>query len=223
ASSSILEGESGFFQAYARTSMASPIVLFPEGDAEILSVFNKPVPACNFAQSPCQAALEAARRIGGDSRRIAAVRIDTTLAAVRYPGCAAKGPFRYALQAKMSIPFGVAATLARGAIEEGNYSNLDDGEIARLMSGTTLASDGQYTAAFPARQGARVTLSLDDGTSVVSEMDDVVAADSELIHRRFRQAAGAVVGAQRAMEIEDIVDRLDTEPDAGVLAMLCAA
>ncbi len=223
ASASILEGEGGFFQAYARTSMASPIVLFPEGDAEILSVFNKPVPACNFAQSPCQAALEAARRIGGDSRRIAAVRIDTTLAAVRYPGCAAKGPFRYALQAKMSIPFGVAATLARGAIEEGNYSNLDDGEIARLMSGTTLASDGQYTAAFPARQGARVTLSLDDGTSVVSEMDDVVAADSELIHRRFRQAASAVVGAQRAMEIEDIVDRLDTEPDAGVLAMLCAA
>ncbi|SHH50153.1 MmgE/PrpD family protein [Pollutimonas bauzanensis] len=223
ASASILEGEGGFFQAYARTSMASPIVLFPEGDAEILSVFNKPVPACNFAQSPCQAALEAARRIGGDSRRIAAVRIDTTLAAVRYPGCAAKGPFRYALQAKMSIPFGVAATLARGAIEEGNYSNLDDGEIARLMSGTTLASDGQYTAAFPARQGARVTLSLDDGTSVVSEMDDVVAADSELIRRRFRQAASAVVGAQRAMEIEDIVDRLDTEPDAGVLAMLCAA
>lgn len=223
ASPTILEGEAGFFQAYGRTSMARPVVLFPEGGAEILSVFNKAVPACNFAQSPCQAALNAMGQIEGDSRRITAIRIDTTLAAIRYPGCSAKGPFNYALQAKMSIPFGVAATLASGAIEEKNYSNLHHAEIDRLMSVTTLASDGPYTAAFPGRQGARITLLLDNGDSVTGALDDVVAADSDLIHRRFTEAASTVVGAQRAKQIETVVDQWDTQTDAGELARLCAA
>lgn len=222
ASPSILDGEAGFFQAYARTSLASPIVLFPGGDAEILSVFNKAAPACNFAQSPCQAALEAVRKIGKDTHRIAAVRIETTYAAIRYPGCDAKGPFHYALQAKMSIPFGVAATLVNNAIEEDNYSHLNDQEIVRLMSVTTLTSDQQYTAAYPKLQGARVTLRLDDGTLVMGALDDVMAADSELIHQRFRQAAGAVLSSERVAQIESMVDQFDMELDAGKLASLCA-
>ena len=39
----------------------------------------------------------------------------------RYPGCDFAGPFQRALQAKMSIQFGVAATLQRRAIAEENY------------------------------------------------------------------------------------------------------
>jgi hypothetical protein len=37
-------------------------------------------------------------------------------AAVRYPGCDSKGPYRNALQAKMSIRFSVAATLLGGVL-----------------------------------------------------------------------------------------------------------
>ena len=124
----------------------------------------------------------AVRQAGG--RRIESVRIDTTHAAVRYPGCDAAGPFRHALQAKMSILFGVAATLARGAIAEDNYRRLDDPGIARLIAATTLRADDGYSAAFPARQGARVTLLLDDGASVDAALDDVVAADETLIRER---------------------------------------
>src|SRR3546814_3450056 len=76
ASASILEGEAGFFQAYARAQLHEDIALFADGRAEIERVFNKPAPACNFAQSPCQAALRAVRLAG--ARRIEAVRIDTT-------------------------------------------------------------------------------------------------------------------------------------------------
>lgn len=223
ASDSILEGEAGVFRAYARAPLAAPIELFADGAAEICAVFNKPVPACNFAQSPCQAALRAVQAVAGDSRRIVAVRIDTTHAAIAYPGCDAKGPFAHALQAKMSIPFGVAATLARGAIEESNYSRLDDLEIVRLMSMTTLAQDPAYTAAFPARQGARVTLTLDDGATARGALDDVVAADDALIRERFRSAAGAALGGERAAQIEDMVDRYEQAPDAGALARLCAS
>ena len=221
ASASILEGQAGFFQAYARAPLQEDIVLFADGRAEIDAVFNKPVPACNFAQSPCQAALQAWRQVS--TRRIDAVRIETTDAAVRYPGCDAMGPFQHALQAKMSIPFGVAATLARGVIAEDNYRRLDDAEVGRLVAATTLCADAAYSAAFPARQGARVTLLLEDGSSVGAAQDDVVAADDALIRQRFRQAAAAVLGADTAARIEDLVDRYELVPDAAALPRLCAA
>ncbi|MCQ9617019.1 MmgE/PrpD family protein [Paenalcaligenes niemegkensis] len=222
ASESILEGEAGLFQAYGRVSMADPIVLFANGEAEILSVFNKAVPACNFAQSPCQAALKAIGQLRGGSQQIVAVRIDSTLAAVRYPGCSSTGPFNYALQAKMSIVFGVAATLVNRDIQENNYSQLNDAEILRLVAATTLRSDGRYTAAFPEKQGARVTLFLEDGEVLSAELDDVIEADAALIHTRCLEAARSVMGQRRAQQIVALVDSFEAEPDAALLATLCS-
>src|SRR3546814_14326326 len=59
ASASILEGEAGFFPAYARAPLREDIVLFDGGRAELEQGFHKPAPARTFAQSPCQAALPA--------------------------------------------------------------------------------------------------------------------------------------------------------------------
>jgi 2-methylcitrate dehydratase PrpD len=221
ASDTILEGEAGLFTAFARRPLEDAITLFPDGDVEILAVFNKPVPACNFAQSPCQAALQVAREIGG-SDRITEIAIETSEAGVRYPGCNATGPFDRALQAKMSIQFGVAATLARGRIAEENYSRLADAEIARLVSLTTLRSDPLYTAAFPAAQGARVTVTLDDGTRISRALDDVVFATPEFVRERFRAACGELLGEARAADIEAFIDGMEHQTDAGRLAALCA-
>lgn len=220
ASADIIEGEAGMFRAYARRAVEDDIVLFADGAAEILAVFNKAVPACNFAQTPCQAALEASRQRGG--QRVEAIHIAASDAALRYPGCSATGPFDYALQAKMSIPFGVAAAIARDAIAEDNYARLDDVEIARLIGVTTLVADPAYTAAFPGAQGARVTLRLADGATVSAALPDVVAASPELIRSRFVAAANAVLGADRAADILALIDGLEDEPDISRLDALCA-
>ena len=219
-STSILEGEAGFFAAYARAPLAVDLTLFAREQPEIMSVFNKAVPACNFAQSPCQAALAIAPRLGG--RAITEVRIETTRTALAYPGCDAVGPFERALQAKMSIPFGVAATLAHGGIEESNYARLDDPAIERLLAVTRLVADPVYTAAFPARQGARVTVRLADGEELSEALDDVRAADDDLIRRRFLAAATRVMGEASAQRIATFVDTLQDMPDAGELASLYA-
>ncbi|WP_224404874.1 MmgE/PrpD family protein [Afifella sp. IM 167] len=222
ASPSILEGEAGLFAAFRRAPMEGAITLFPEGESEIEAVFNKPVPACNFAQSPCQAALAAIERVAGGSSAVERVEIATSEAAVRYPGCDAFGPFERALQAKMSIPFGVAAAIAAGEIAEANYARLGDAEIARLIGATTLTADAAFTAAFPQRQGARVTLHLKDGTEITEELDDVVFATPELVRSRFMAAAGDALGAGRAEEIAAFVDGLEGASDAGALARLAA-
>lgn len=222
ASPDVLEGESGLFAAFARRPLeparAAAIALFPDGAAEILAVFNKPVPACNFAQTPCQAALLAARSLaarGLQSRDVAGIAIEVSDAARRYPGCDATGPFAWPLQAKMSIPFGVAATIASGRIAEDNYGRLADAEIVRLIDATRLVDTPALTARFPAEQGARVTLALADGTTIAHALDDVVAATPELVRERFAQAGTDAIGAARLQRLAAFVDALGQQADAG--------
>jgi 2-methylcitrate dehydratase PrpD len=149
------------------------------------------------------------------------VSIGVPEAAARYPGCDSAGPFGNALQAKMSIPFSVAAVLARGVLEEDNYARVDDPETLRLIDRTDLRSEPGFTAAFPANQGAEVRVGLRNGTTVRQRLDNVIAATPEEIRARFRQAAGGVIGDGRAKRLEQSVDDCASLSDSRVIAGLC--
>lgn len=221
ASPTIIEGPAGTVAAYARTALQDRLALFTDGDAEIMAVFNKQVPACNFAQSPCQAAVTALRKADVDSTAITKIRVDTYEAALNYPGCAHKGPFQTPLQAKMSIAFGVAAALARGEIAEANYAELDNAEIARLVGLVDFTIDRGLNEAFPQRQGTRVTLELSDGRSVSHAMDDIAFADSALIESRFVKAAEARLGKARAASILADIAGLKSLDDVSGIIRAC--
>jgi 2-methylcitrate dehydratase PrpD len=222
ASESILEGEAGLFAAFRRQPFpARGIELFAGAQPEIMAVYNKPVPACNFAQTACQAALSVARRLDGDLSAVRSVLVRLPAAAIRYPGCNFAGPYERALQAKMSIQFGVAAAIEQRVIAEDNYRRLDDPSIRRLISLMRLEEDEVLTARFPAAQGAEVRVSLADGSLVMERLDDVIPADRDLIRARFHEATARVLGAARAHEIAACIDDLEAEPDAGRVAALC--
>lgn len=220
ASETILEGEAGLFAAYRRQRAPDEIRLFAGGEAEIMAVYNKPAPACNFAQTASQAALRVTHELAGTDA-IERVVIRVPEAAVRYPGCDAAGPYWNALQAKMSIPFSVAATLARGEIDEENYASLDDPEILRLVAATDLQGDVTLTAAFPARQGAEVTVHLRDGKTIRHSLRDVIAATPAEIRSRFRAAASSVIGEDRARQLEQAIDGCEQLGAASVIAAAC--
>jgi len=211
AAESALDGQAGLFACAGRAARLSEVTPFRNGDWEILSVYYKPAPACNYAQTACQAALS----IGVPAREIETVAVKASAAAVSYPGCDFKGPFKRILQAKMSIQYCVAATLFHGAIAEENYRRLDDPEIARLVAAMTLEVSDDFTAAYPGRQGAEVSVRLRNGETRTIRMDDVAPATPDEIRRRFRVAAGA-----RAAEIEAFVDSLERKRDAGALGKL---
>src|SRR5690349_13926150 len=219
ASETILEGEAGLFAAFRRQAAPTEIRLFGGAEPEIMAVYNKPAPACNFAQTAAQTALRVARELG-TSEDIATISIRVPEAAARYPGCDSKGPFHNALQAKMSIPFSVAAVLVRGALEEENYAQVDDIRILRLVERTDLQSAADLTAAFPANQGAEVLVGLHNGTTIHQRLDNVVAATPEDIRARFRQAASSVIG-DRARDLEELVDNCTSLPDSRVIAARC--
>jgi 2-methylcitrate dehydratase PrpD len=217
----IFEGEAGLFASFARKPF-KPITLFPDGEADILAVYNKPVAACNFAQTACQAALRIASEFTPQTAKVDKVFIRVANAAVRYPGCDFQGPFERALQAKMSIQYGVASALVHGRLGEANYQELDDPEVLRIVHASELRDDAEFTAAFPAAQGAEVEVILADGRRLKTSLHDVVPATEADIRARFRVAAGALLGSDRADAIEDFVDRIETSRNAGKLASLCA-
>ena len=220
ASETILEGEAGLFAAYRREPAPAAIRLFAGRQPEIMAVYNKPVPACNFAQTAAQAALRAARELA-KSEDIERILIRVPEAAARYPGCNSKGPYRNALQAKMSIPFSVAAVLARGAIAEDNYAQIDDPRILGLVDRTDLECDSGFTAAFPAQQGAEIVVGLRNGNTIRQRLDNVIAATPQEIRARFRQAAADVVGDRRALHLEELVDGCEFLSDGRVIAAQC--
>lgn len=220
ASETSLDGQAGLFAALRRQHKIREVTLFTRERPEILEVYHKPVPACNYAQTATQLAQTLAREDAVRSADITAIKVKATAAAVDYPGCNYPGPFTKTLQAKMSIHFCVAAALSRGVIEEANYRNLSDPEINRLAAITTIEIDPALTAAYPAKQGAEVIVTLKDGRTVRSGLADVVPATPEQIRTRFRCAAEKVLGAEATAAAENFIDKLDQQHDAGALATL---
>ncbi len=199
ASETSLDGRAGLFAALGRGDRISSVKPFQRGEWEILSVYYKPAPACNYAQTACQAALAS----GIESADIREIRVACSAAAVAYPGCNYSGPFDRVLQAKMSIQYCVAATLATGKIEEANYALLDDPEVRRLISVMSLESDAEFTASYPAAQGAEVTLTMRDGSTHQHRLRDLVPSSPDQIRARFPSPSPLL----------DFIDTLEAQTD----------
>jgi 2-methylcitrate dehydratase PrpD len=219
ASPSALDGEAGLFAALRKRSAASKVELF-QSAPEILSVYHKPVPACNFAQTASQAALRIARDGKSAIDRIASITIRVPRAGVLYPGCDYTGPFAHILQAKMSIQYNVAAALIEGGVSEKNFKLLNDARLHELIGLMTLEIDDEMTRAYPGKQGGEVEVRDSSGATQKLRLDDVVNATSADVRERFRAAVEGAVGKARAQEIEDCIDGLDRSDDAGRLSLL---
>jgi 2-methylcitrate dehydratase PrpD len=217
-----LDGEAGLLTAYRPDHRAPEVRLF-DGEPEIMSVFFKPVPVCNFAQTPCLAAVALTKGDRFDPSEIVAVEVSASRAAKAYPGCDYPGPFARILQAKMSIHYAVASALLRGSVDEASYLKLDDPALLALAAKVTVHAGDDFTAAFPAKQGAEVTVRLKDGRILSHRLQDVVPADLDLIRRRFRSAAAKAIGADAARALEAAVDDLDRSTDVGALMQLALA
>ncbi len=221
ASPSALDGEAGMFASLKKRSAASKVELF-RGAPEILSVYHKPVPACNFAQTASQAALAIARE-GVSIERIREIRIRVPRAGALYPGCDYTGPFAHVLQAKMSIQYNVAAALIRGGVTERNFDLLNDARLHQLLGMTNLEVDDEMTRAYPGKQGGEVEIRETGGASRRVRLEDVVNATAVEVQARFRGAVEESFGLSRAREIEDCIQSLDRSDDAGRLGALLRA
>jgi hypothetical protein len=116
----------------------------------------------------------------------------------------------------MSIP---AASLlcARGALE-GNYARVD-------RPGRHASSNGSSCKAsrvLRSVSGDRAPRSSwAQRKTIHQRLDNVIAATSEEIRVRFRQAASDAIGDQRTLKLEELVDNCASLPDSRVIAAWC--
>lgn len=220
ASESALDGPAGLFAAYGGVRRDA---LDLDGDWEILAAYHKPVPACNYAQTPAQAALAVRRAQAFEARDVESVLVKSFPEAIAYPGCDHTGPYRTQLQAKMSIQFTVAAVLVHGRLDDEVFRAFGaDGEVAALARRVRLENDPELARGYPQRQGAEVIATLRDGRAVARRLAELEPLDAAGVRSRSRAALARLLGDPRAAEIEREIDALTASPDAGRLARLLA-
>jgi 2-methylcitrate dehydratase PrpD len=178
------------------------------------------VPACNFAQTPAQAALALAQRHAFRAADIDSVVVRVTKAAALYPGCDASGPFEHVLQAKMSIHYNVAAALAHGNFAERNYVPQQNLEVQALAKRVRIEIDPGFTSAFPAKQGAALVVCMRDGKTLEQSADNVEPTDADGVHERFFAAASVALGENRALKLDALIGTLESCANAAELARL---
>lgn len=221
ASPTALDGDAGMLAAFRRPRPPQVPELFADRP-EILAVFFKPVPACNFAQTPAQAALALAQQHKLRATDIDSVTVRVTKAAALYPGCDANGPFEHILQAKMSIQYNVAAALVHGNFAERNYVPLENPDVQSLAKRVAVKIDAALTAAYPAKQGAAVVVRTHGGETLEHGADNVEPTDAEGVHERFFAAAASALGEPRARELDSLIGTLETCADAAMLSRLAS-
>jgi len=222
ASHDAIDGQAGLFASLKKADAGSRFEMF-SATPEILSVYHKPVPACNFAQTATQAALAISLEHEVDAKDIAGIRIRVPHSAAVYPGCDFSGPFENILQAKMSIQFNVTAALLNHGVTENNFSALNQAELQRLLSVTTLAVDPLMTQAYPAKQGGEVFVTLADGTVYHTRLENVVNATHEAVQARFKEAAITRLGQSRADVLEAFILNIESSEDVGLIGALMQA
>ncbi|ENY80182.1 hypothetical protein EBMC1_15514 [Sphingopyxis sp. MC1] len=189
----ILEGADGLFAAFGCGERAGS--LFAEAfdlskPRAILGVRHKPVSGCNFVQTPVAAMVQTTARDALHSDQVERIVLDTFTEARVYPGCDHAGPFTSVQQSKMSLQFAICAALVHEQLDETAYADFDHPEMQRLLPQVEIGIDPEFEAAFPGRQGARVTLHLTDGTTRATTIDDVPWLDDEAVLARFRREIG---------------------------------
>jgi 2-methylcitrate dehydratase PrpD len=212
-----LEGESGFYKAFA--AGAPPLVL--EG-WEIRDVTFKPYPGCAFNQSPVHALRLLLRQHAISTGEVEQATVDMNPQDLGYPGVSSYGPFETSAGAIMSGPFMLAATLRDGAPAWAHFAQeYGAGPLHAASRIVRLRADDSL-----ARWTCRIGVRLRDGSSheilfkearpfVMDWQDTVELLRPVVAEWRLPDAQ------QRFADLQTMLGHFERGGDGGALLTLC--
>ncbi|KAF2104487.1 2-methylcitrate dehydratase PrpD [Rhizodiscina lignyota] len=210
-SETILEGRAGLFAAFNASQGES---LFRKGLAGeigkgLMDIRFKPVPGCNYAQTPLATALRCTKN-HDLSAGIKRVVVDCTIGAKNYPGCDNPGPFSTIQETKMSIQFGVCGALLNGNVSEQLFKKYHDATITKMAAECVVEAAKEYDQSFSeGRQPARVEVTLADGTTVKEELPDVPWVDSNGVVSRFLEDTKPMLSSEDSRKKMDLAEGIN--------------
>ncbi|CAM3799747.1 MmgE/PrpD family protein [Bordetella tumulicola] len=134
ASPSIFEGESGYYQAYARTAQQAGASIEQLGKRFLIEdTVYKERPVCIFVQTPVHLAHQLAVQHQLDAHRITRVTVRAPMLTLTNPGYQNVAPYASPLKARISARFTVAAALLGRPIDTyAYYDQTDDSQVLGL-------------------------------------------------------------------------------------------
>ena len=215
----LFEGDMGFWQ-----QVSGPFTIARLGgpaatDWMLPKTSIKFVPAEYHGQSAIAAAFELRPKIG-DPARIRSIEIATFRVAVEIIG---QDPEKWRPRtretADHSLPYCTAVALVDGTVsaEQFTEARLADPALLDLVSRTTVVEDPKLTAGYPNGIPNRVTVTLDDGSSFVSEVsfppghDKNPLTDAQLAVK-FHGLIDPVLGRERGEAIWGRLSKLEADP-----------
>jgi 2-methylcitrate dehydratase len=214
----LFEGEMGFFQQvsgpFSLTKLGGPTA----ADWMLVKTSIKFVPAEYHSQSAIAAAF-ALRAQVPDPSRIRDIEIATFRTAVEIIG---KDPEKWRPRtretADHSLPYCTVVALIDGEISARQFTaqRMSDPALLDLVARTRVVEDPRLTKGYPAGTPNRVTVTLDDGKKLVSEIafppghDQNPLSDRQLADK-FHGLVDPVLGRGRADQIWERVSRLEDD------------
>jgi 2-methylcitrate dehydratase PrpD len=210
----ILEGEVGFGAALADDPDWRLAVDGLGTDYNITRITQKNHACCGHTFAAIDAAIELRSRHGISPDQIKEIQVASYQTALDVTG-----NFRPAtvFECKFSLPYVVSHALHYGAVRLNAFEadRLSDSSIRNLMTTLTLSSDEELTARFPRQRAARLSLLLNDGTSLEHFSPyrkgdpESPLSDAELVDK-FNELTIPVIGSERADRLQRQVWTLDT-------------
>lgn len=216
AAGDILTGPAGMLAAFGRTGHAVALRANLGKTFEILTIVHKPAPACIHVQAPSQVALHLVKQQELSPDKIAHVLIEVTEAAAKYPGCDNAGPFPHKVSGQMSIQFAVASILRTGRIDIANWKDHANPEFFDLAQRCSVEISPELDAEFPEKNGARVTVTMRDGTVSAHEQPDFQSMSLSALVERLKEFSQGVLPNGSALAFLDRLDSLEVHNNVRV-------
>lgn len=168
----ILDAEDGgLYKAISDSYDMSKLTQGLGKDYEINRMDKKPYPCCRTTHHAIDAALELREKL--DYEKIKSILVETydvgvlQCGFVKYP----ESP----VEAKFSIAYTCAAAFVKGRVTMSEFSRdvIDDPLIKKLALSTKVIPNELFTRRYPQRWGSRMTVTMDDGTEYIKQVDDM--------------------------------------------------
>ncbi len=229
--SPVFEGEMGFFNQVSGRFQLDIRSFGGKGKGfKLEETFVKFYPAEYHAQTAIWAALDLRKQIGGDpAKRIAFVGIETHEAGYTI---LAKDPEKWAPEtretADHSLPYIVAMALLEGKVDNETYSarKLKDPEVREFMKRVIVKEDKALTAAYPGSISNRITVKLDDGKTLVKQVDVPTGHPKNPmteveIERKFRLLTKGILKESQVEKVKGFVRTIEKQKDVSQLFESC--
>jgi len=216
----ILEGSSGLAVATGveTTWEASRAPLTTQLCIEDLTV--KPYPCCGHTFAAIDAIRELRAR-GVRLHDVIGLTVDTYSAALATAGIPMPGK---PSEARFSIPFAVVTALHDEQVTRESFveERVADPRIVDMLPRVTLRAHPDFDDVFPARRGARVTVTLTDGTAIAADAPDRLGSpenpiSSEALNAKFDDLVRPSLGADQATRLLKMISSISSLPTVGDL------